>query len=546
MTQPKLITLASLLVLASVVLILGGCGSSEDATATPRPAAATAAPQATATPDLEAQKYGGQLRAQRGNTPGHLDVLQTVSSAESFPMGPIYDALIFINLGFVLEPMLAESWDIAGDSRSITFKLVEGVKFHDGTVFNAAAVKNDLDYKLNPDNKFEQRAAIATISSIEVLGEHTLKINLSQADALVLPNMAARPGFIYSPTHRDSVAPEERNLKPVGAGSFRVTDFMADDHITYERWAEGFSGGKFPYLDRLDYVIISDPAVSLASYRAGEIEMFDPTAQQAQQLKSDSSTVINSRWQEEWPMILYNPRFEPLDDIRVRKAMAYAMDRNALNQALELGEGAPRYGTIGPAYESCFDPSYRRYEFNQDEAKRLLAEAGFADGFSIGPVVWFGKQRRLPGMNLMADMMKQVGITWEIQMIDSIAASRGFRIEKKYANYHSTWGSRAPDIDTLHRDLFYSKGTVGSMWEGFVAPGVIQALDAALDNGRATNDPQTRCGFYQEAQDIINDHALGISLYTGLKRAAIRDSVKGFINSPSGGGWQFWPVWLEK
>ena len=488
---------------------------------------------------------GGTIRFDRGATPGHLDVLQTVSSAESSAMGPIYDALIFINLDFVMEPMLAESWEVSADGKTITLNLVQGVKFHDGTTFDAAAVKNDLDWKLNEENKFEQRAAVSAITNVEVVGDYAVKLTLSKADALVMPNMAGRPGFIYSPTDREARAPEVRNLSPVGAGSFKVVEFIADDHYTMERWGDNFSGGMYPFLDRLEGQFISDPAVRLASFRAGDLDLFAPTAEQAKNLTDDSETVIDARWQEEWPFLNLNPRFEPMADIKVRQAIAYAIDRKALNQALELGEGAPRYGTIGPAYGFCYDESYRRYEYDPEKAKSLLAEAGLADGFTTAPAVWFGKQGLLPRMNLLADQLRQVGITLDLQLIDSIAASRGYRIEKKYGTYSSPWGSRAPDIDTLHRDWFYSKAP-GFMFEGFLDAAVIQRLDTALDNGKSTFDPQERCGFYREAQDIINDHALGTSLYTGLKRVALKDFIKGFVHSPSGGGYQFTQVWLDK
>ena len=540
-------SLIGLLGIAAGVLILGSCGSSEDPTATPRPAAATSVPQptATATPDPEAQKYGGMLVFNLGNAPAQLDVLQTTTSGDTTEMNPFYDGFFIVEADRTFSPAQAESWEISSDNKSITLHLQRGINFHDGTPFNAAAVKNHFDYILDEENKFEQRRAIAIISSVDVVDEYTIRLNMTKGDALVLPNLAARPGWVVSPTYRDATPKVDRKLKPVGAGAFKYLELVPDSHLTYERWEDNFTGGTLPYLDRLQGVFITDPAVSMASYRAGELDVFGANATQRQLLKDDSTTEFYKRSCTEWQFINFNPRFAPMDDVRVRKAFAMSIDREAYVETLLLGDGVPLWGVIGHAWPWAYDPNYKQYAYNPEESKRLLAEAGFADGFKTGPVTWWGKESNLPRMNLLADMAKQVGIELDLVMLESLKASRGFRLDKENGAYSSSWGTGSPDLHTVFADWFDPQGS-GWMFEGFVDQSVEQELTEVLQNGRETLDFATRAQFYQRAQDIVNEHMLGTSLAQGFCFTTHRDHVENYESFPSGGGHQWFKVWLDK
>lgn len=539
-------SLIGLLVAALGVLILGSCGSSEEATAVPRPAA-TAAPAATPVPtvDPEAKKYGGMLVFNLGAAPAQLDVLQTTTSADTTEMNPFYDGFFIVEADRTFSPAQAESWDIASDNKSITLKLKKGIKFHDGTTFDGAAVKNHFDYILDEDNKFNQRLAIAKVISVDLVDDYTVRLNMSQGDAIVLPNLAARPGWVVSPTYRDATPKVDRKLKPVGAGAFKYMELVPDSHLTYERWEDNFTGGKFPYLDRLQGVFITDPAVAMASYRAGELDVFPANATQRKLLKDDAKTEFFKRSCTEWQFINFNPRFKPMDDVRVRKAFAMSIDRNDYVETLLLGDGVPLWGPIGHAWPWAYDPSYKQYGYNPEESKRLLAEAGFADGFKIGPVTWWGKESNLPRMNLLADMAKQVGIELDLVMMESLKASRGFRLDKENAAYSSSWGTGSPDLHTVFADWFDPKGK-GFMFDGFVDESVKQELDENLENGRGTLDYATRAKFYQRAQDIVNEHMLGISLAQGFCFSTHRDHVENYEEFPSGGGHQWFKTWVDK
>ncbi|MBI4198886.1 MAG: ABC transporter substrate-binding protein [Chloroflexi bacterium] len=529
----------------TLLLLVNACGAAEAPTPTKAPAvAASPTPAATPTPVLP--KKGGTLRYIHQSNPLAMDVLQTISSADTTYMAPIYDGFIMVEPDRSFSPAQARSWDVLDGGKTIVLHIAPGIKFHDGTPFNAAAVKSDFDYKLNPDNQFEQRPQMTVISSVEAIGEYDLKLNLKQTDALVMPNMGARAGWVFSPTARDAVAKADRKMKPVGAGSFKFVDILIDSHLTMERWPNGFGGGKYPYVDTLKYLFIADPAVQLATYRAGEVDAYQAYNDQLPTLRADKTTVLVPRWRTEWGFLMVNPRFKPLDDVRVRKAMSLAIDREAIVKAFLAGEGTALYGVIGAAWSWCYDPTYKKYGFNPEEAKKLLTEAGYSQGFKVSPTTWFGKESRLPLLNLLADQMKQVGITLDLVMMESIQASRQFSFDKTLAAYSSEWGTGAPDLHTHMGDLFDSTNPRYMFGQGYLDAAVVKQLDEALAKGRGTLEPKDRCGYYRQAQEIINDYMLGISLFTGRVSMAHRDYVKNYQEFPSGGGSQWFKVWLDK
>ena len=141
--------------------------------------------------------------------------------------------------------------------------------------------------------------------------------------------------------------------------------------------------------------------------------------------------------------------------------------------------------------------------------------------------------------------MKQVGITLDLTMVESAKASVDFRVNKLTAAYSSQWGTGAPDIHTVFGDWFTSK-TTGFMYAGFLDPAVIAELDKSLDSGRGTLDLKERCAAYTKTQELINENMLGISLFQGKLYMAQRSFVKDFKEFPSGGGSQWFKVWLDK
>ncbi len=531
---------------AVLVLLLGACGSSEDPTATPRPAGQpTAMPQATSTPVptvMTGPMKGGILQAWYDTNPGSLDVLQTTTAPDMEYSQHIYDYLMHLSPRIVLEPMQAASWEVGSDNRSIVFTLVDGIVFHDGTPFDAAAVKNHLDFVRDEENLFEQRGTITAISSIDVIDNLTFKVNLSKLDALVLPNLAQRPGQIYSPTARDSTPKEVRHTNPVGAGCFKFIEWISDSHVTFERHDKCFGSAQgLPYLDGIKTNIIGDSAVALAAFRAGDIDIYVPDADQFVQLEGERGITLFEANAPDAPFFHMNVNFPPFDDVRVRRAMNMAFDRGAVISAILDDRGFPLYGPIPRAHAWCFDENYKPYDYDIAAGKALVADAGYADGVTTGPIVFWGKQGALPRLELYRDMFQDVGVTLDLNVIESIQASRGYRIDKKYAGYASAW-SGTIDIDRIFRDFYDSTSS------SFVGPeGGWPGVDEALAKAVSTIDPAERCTHYTEAQRlIVEEHAAAVYAYNSITTIAYRDYVIGYDPFPENGFQNYYEVSLDK
>ena len=538
MTTLKRRGFLGLLGVAAFVLVLGACGSSEDPTATPRPAT-TAMPQATFTPvpttDPEARKYGGTLVHVQASNPGRWEPILAKAADKDF-MQPLYGVLMRVTPEYLQEPQLAKSWEFSGDNTVITLHLADAT-FHDGTEFNAAAVKASFDNIKDPDQGSLSGSAMKPVERVEIVDNKTVKITLAAPDAVFFPNLGDRLGMIPSLQAMNSMSLDEFNRKPIGAGAFKRVDYFPDSVASYERWDKAYNPDR-PYLDALEIRIINDSAVALANFRAGDVDSYVPDGDQVPLLQGESGIVMQGSWAPQFSYFAVNRALPPTDNVLVRKAMSHAINRADIVE-LECFEGTALWGPISPAYGWVYDASYKKYAYDVDEAKRLLAQAGYAGGFTLGPVLWYGQQASLPRMSLFSDMFADVGITLDLQMMESAQASRMYQRKHEGAAYSSGL-SGATDIDRTLRNHFYSDAprNVGQI--------NIPGVDQALDNARAALDLKERAKFYLEAQDLIVESMGSLFVYDCKEFSVIRDFVKGFENFPENGGENWFEVWLEK
>lgn len=541
MTSGRLIKSVGLLGATLLVLLVGACGSSEEAPVASKPAPkATAAPQATSTPaptvDPEAKKYGGVLRYAFGSTPGRMEPILAKAVDKEF-MQPIYGVLVRVSPEYAQEPQLAKSWEFTNGNTEIILNLADAT-FHDGTSFNAQAVKSALDAIKDPDNSSLSAGVLKPLKRIDIVDAKTIKLVLTKPDAVLFPNLGDVPGMIPSREAMRATSLDEFNLNPVGAGCFKFKELLSDSRMTLERWDKCFDPAR-PYLDGLTIRIINDPAVQLANFRAGDIDAFRLEADQVRLLEGAKNTNLQKADQPSFSYFAVHRNMEPTDDVRVRQAISHAIDREAMVAGILDGEGVPIYGPIVPAHGWAWDPTYKKYEYNVAKAKALLADAGLADGFTLGPTVWYGEQAALPRMNAYADMLSKVGIKLDLLMMKSRESSKGYQVNGKYAAYSSGL-SGSTDIDRMLSNHFYStaRRNVGKT----VTPG----LDEVLDKARGTFDLAERAKWYKQAQDLIVENMLEIFVYAQKLSLATNDSVQGWEFFPEEGGQNYFEIWLDK
>jgi peptide/nickel transport system substrate-binding protein len=272
-----------------------------------------------------------------------------------------------------IRPDLATSWDVSDDGTVYTFNLQMGVTFQDGTAFSAKDVKFSLDRARAADSVNAQKQLFAGIESVDVVDPLTVKVTLKAPDGALPFKLAWGDAVMVAPESADQNA-----THPIGTGPFMFKDWAQGDHITLSAY-EGYWGTQ-PKLREATFRFISDPTAAFASMMAGDVDAFPnyPAPETAAQFKSDPRFKLIIGSTEGETILAMNERNAPLDDIRVREAIAHAINRKDLIDGAMFGYGTPigsHFAPHNPAYVDLTDLS----NYDPEKSKALLKEAGVSD-----------------------------------------------------------------------------------------------------------------------------------------------------------------------
>jgi peptide/nickel transport system substrate-binding protein len=373
---------------------------------------------------IEISSYGGVLKLVRNTgipfigAPSDYPSATYTLSLES----PVFESLVTCDAQGRIMPSLAESIDVTPDGKLITFHLLKGVKFQDGTDFNAEAVKFNLERCLA--EKCAASSSLSLVTSYEIPEYYTLKVNLSQYDARFLLTLAQTAiGQIASPTAiQKSNNPEDH---VIGTGPFKLGSWQPDQYIKMIKW-DGYRVKGRPYLDGIEIRNNSDLTVSIASLKAGEVNLVDNiNPAQYVSLQNEGYAVATPPIGSVFSIIpdSANPN-SPFKDIKVRQAIEYAIDKVSMAQEIGLGTQFPSYqlATAPPAGQ---DPWYitdiPKHEYSPIKAKALLAEAGYPNGFNCNLITDVrSRQDQIVAIQIY---LKAVGINTTLDMADVARAA---------------------------------------------------------------------------------------------------------------------------
>lgn len=324
---------------------------------------------------------GGTLLMGYSTNPTNLDPARSTSGGDRIFLFPIYDRLIRLTSAGEPQPQLAESWTFADDGLSVEFTLREDVSFHDGEPFNAEAVAANIERGKTLDGS-TVAGSLAPIESVEVLDDFTVRFNTPDGSGSILRTMGGRPGMMVSPAAFDA----DFETGPVGAGPYRLTEFLPDDRVVYEP-VEDYYDPDNQTLGGLEVVVLPDDATRLNAVRTGEIDMTFIRPFQVEEAEAAGINVTPNPGLIWYHAGLNSSRSE-FGDVRVRQALNHAVNRQEMTDTLLAGFCTPSLqpvpeGVIGHA--DSVGPDY--YEYDPDRARELLAEAGLADGFEFTAAV---------------------------------------------------------------------------------------------------------------------------------------------------------------
>jgi peptide/nickel transport system substrate-binding protein len=342
-----------------------------------------------------------------------------------------------------IQPWLAESWTIAKDGKSITFKLRKGVKFHDGTPFNAEAVKYNLEAVLKAN--IPGSAVLNKVTSYDVVDELTLRLNLKEYDATLLPRLGqSLLGMIASPTAMKKEATPETMaaLHCVGTGPFVFDSWKRDSFVKYKKWDGYWQKGK-PYLDDMKIQSIADLTTSIMSLKAGEaqaVQNVDPV--DAKQLEKEGFDIYQPNFRFLHSIIPDggNPN-SPFAKKNVRLALIYAIDKRAICKGVGMGYYEP-IDQLASAKDIWFNSGLKYREYDVKKAKQLLADAGYPNGFKTKLIS--DVMARRDTLVAIQTYLKEVGIETELEVLEFGAA-----FAKPRQGWEGVYFPGFPNVGTL-------------------------------------------------------------------------------------------------
>jgi peptide/nickel transport system substrate-binding protein len=533
----------SLLVLAS--LFLAACGGNTPATsaATQAPAV-TQAPEATAAPATEAATQapvsGGTLTVGIPIEPETLDPGDAVYVQEQFILQSLFDSLLTIDKDGNLHPGLATDWEPNDAYSEFTFKLRDGVTFHDGTPLKADAVKASFDH-INSDAVLESGGKSLLTDhkyvGTDVVDDSTVKVKFEDSYPLFLRDAARQWLAISSPAALEKYG-ADYGRNPVGTGPFKFVQWDAQSQIVLEKnpdynWGPEFASHQgSANLDQVVFRILPEAATRLTAFETGEIQLAgDPPALDAVALADSGKGSIETFAQPGIPAILMiNTAKAPTDDINVRKAMILALNQDELAQTAFQKLGLPAYSVISPTTWGYDEGSANMYRFNLEEAQRLLEEAGWTDTNGDGI-------REKNGENLTIDWPDNPAWSEAFnELLSGYLTNAGFEVNYRsmddgaqyeellagnYTLVYMYW--TRPDPSPL-RYLFHSENFGGGAWTNYKS----DELDNALADADTQTDEELRKQDYVKAQQIIMENALVMPMFTVNTSYLVDPSVQGF------------------
>jgi len=487
----------------------------------------------------EQPRYGGVLKILRGWAPRAPGWPSSSAGLEITDLYACLEPLIKIDGNGEPVPFLATSWEYGPDLKSLVLAIRKGVKFHDGSDLNAETVKMNLEERKSGIYGGE----IIIIESIDVIDSHTVRLNLSEFKNTLLHSFANYNGLMVSSKVVEKVKKEKRGKKwakknPVGTGPFKFVEFQRDVILKYERFDGYWQKGK-PYLDGVETHYVKDQMTQLAALRAGEAQaLWEAPIKDAAELKKEGFITIS------FPGALRSLASDSMNpesiyaDKRIREALEYAIDRDAIANALGYGYWEPlsQYST-----KKCnsYNPDLIGRPYNQEKARQLLKEAGYPNGFKTSIIAYPVTDGRDALAAIQRDLIK-VGIDAEILFYDQ----GKYRLAqlKGWENGLLLFGQNL-SINFTHdlRSMF--KVGASRFPKTFRPP----ELRAVLNQAIAVPDPSDQKTLSQKGVRMVSELAVVTPLWSNKDVYVTRKSVHnpGF-NGGRRGQWAPAGCWLSE
>lgn len=487
---------------------------------------------------------GGEIVLASTEEPDTLDPQRTSTAVTGLLMRYLGDTLVAKDLAGQYTPALARSWSVSRDGLVWTFQLREGVRFHDGAPLTAAAVKASIDRALAPETKSPIAGALfGPVALVQAVGDRTVVIRLKEPFAPFLDNLTDPRAMVIDAQAAQQLW-DQFGRKPVGTGPFRFQEWRSADRIIFARnpeyrWAPASAHAGPPYVERLVVRIMPESAAQVAAFERGELSVLSVPPPDVKRLQAAGKYTFFAFLRKGVGLFLeFNVTREPFTDLRVRRALNHAIEKQSILQIALEGLGEVAYGPLPPsiwgywkgiaAYAPRYDPA---------RAKALLAEAGWRPGPG-GLLQKDGKPLQftlytapidtwLRSAQIVQAQLRAFGIQMGIQSFEFgtlLAKLRAGEHQAEFMGYTYT----SPDI--LY--LWFHSANVGTglAFSHYKDP----ALDRLIVASRTETSPKRRLELYRDIQKYIVDRALWVPLWINTNYVAVQPTVVGAKIHPDG------------
>ena len=463
------------------------------------------------------QKAGGEITVAHPLAPSSLDPIAGSSGGDQMSLYPIFDRLVnFDPATLEPQPGLATSWEYP-DPQTLVLTLQEGVTFQDGTPFDAEAVKASLERAMDAEIS-KVATDLGMIESIDATSPTEVTIHLNRPDASLVLILADRAGMIVSPT---AVQEEGADFAahPVGTGPYSFDSYTPNDQLVVKKNDDYWRDGK-PYLDQITFKYFTDQQTANNALQSDQADIvLNADLADISTLEKMSGVEVVSQ-----PSLLTDGCYlnfsrAPFDDQLARQAIAYAIDRDALNKSYAFGEAEPT-SEVFPAGYWAADPDLQdTFGHDTDKASDLLAQAGHEDGLSITGVT-FQDTGEVRKMEIIQEQLKEVGIDLQFEVFDPATVAQKFFTEHSFDIACASWSGR-PDPSQTANSLFLSTSFYNA--GSYAAPGMDEALTAAA----SAQTQEARAEAFSTITELNQEYVMWIPTLSEPNVTAISDKVQG-------------------
>jgi len=488
-----------------------------------------------------AAKRGGTFITVIGTNPDTLDSDKTrlVEAAEVMNEN-VVQGLVHLDANLEVVPGLAESWKMFDGGKVWEFYLRKGVKFHDGTDFDAEAVKYNFDRGLDPEIGWTGRASFEkAIASYEVVDKYTFRINLKKkmGSFIRAPLLWVSHGkMMHSPTAVEKWG-KDYARHAVGTGPLKLAEWVDYDHITLVR-NENYWDKELPYLDKVIFKITPDVNVRMQALRAGEIHMVRKIPRELVPLVEGDPNLkyVVSRNPVNTEYLLFNCKKKPFDDRRVRQAFGFAVNREEIVNLLLPGIAIADQNYVANGKYFYHDVGF--FKHDPERAKQLLKEAGY-EKVSCEMMVNTAYPRSVPIAQLIKEQLVKANIDVKIKVMDKGSFWRNVFAGQFEVLYEDWEASEDPET---HIGISLKSTSRYNLY-GYNNP----EFDDLMDKGIVPSDPAERKVFYDKAQEVAVRDAAQVNLFHMKQNAAMRKNVIGYENVPLLNNFQCgYHIWLDQ